>query len=164
MPWVSLATCTNVLRKQTAHLPASFRGLPWRLRADHLPAWFGRMPCHGHALHLSPLAALCLLHPQFFPGYVSLPAHSLDVAFDPCHPHREGACLLLRDASTLCAFTEGSPLPETPSPPSCCLGKHPSRPSSNAVSCSPLRPGQGWEAIGPWGPTGSKEMGREQLN
>lgn len=43
MPCVYLAVCTNVLRKQTAHLPASFLGLALQLRAGHLPCvvWAG---------------------------------------------------------------------------------------------------------------------------
>ena len=76
MPWVCLATCTPVLRKQTARLPASFLGLAQRLRQTVCPAWFGHDTLAWTRLPLRSLATLCLLVLQ---GPVAAQPHALRV-------------------------------------------------------------------------------------
>lgn len=89
MPWVGLAVCTNVLRKQTAHLPASFLGLALQLRAGHLPCvvW---AECPVVGIHTPQILSRSTCYPgrnlwQFFTCCMVISTHTPYIQFDTCH-------------------------------------------------------------------------------
>ena len=120
MPWLCLAICTNVLRKQTAHHVASVLGLVQRLEQTSALCGLGTTPWHGRADTSNPwprlrepAAALCLP-----------PCHT---ARSPCV--RFDTCLLQSPTFSLKKLLDSvllfamSPHPEMALPPSCFLGE-----------------------------------------
>lgn len=101
-----------------------------RLRADRLPCvvWAGR-------LHLSSRASLpvTLAVPVAVPYLLRCHPPPMLCTFSLIAPIPAGTYPVLKDASTLCAFTFCVPTSKMPLPSSCFLGKtHPSRPSSGS--------------------------------